>query len=92
MSSRALELLTKTAFNDGLRAGVPENIEVAHKFGERILPNNIQQLHDCGIVYIPNKPYLLCIMTRGKDMHTLQGVIEEISSSVYAEVNPQFKN
>jgi beta-lactamase class A len=35
MSDKALELLTNVEFKKGLVAGVPENIRVAHKFGER---------------------------------------------------------
>jgi beta-lactamase class A len=36
-SESALELLSQTTFKDGLEAGVPKNIEISHKFGEREL-------------------------------------------------------
>jgi hypothetical protein len=42
-----------------------------------------RQLHDCGIVYAPGKPYLICIMTRGSDFKRLSPVIAQISKQVY---------
>jgi len=60
MSEKALNLLSQTEYKQGLVAGVPNKIQVAHKFGERIYKDtNEVQLHDCGIVYLPQKPYLL---------------------------------
>jgi len=87
MSEKALALLTETSFSKGLVAGVPKDVIVAHKFGERTYTDdNTKQLHDCGIVYAPNNPYLLCIMTRGDNFDTLADVIKTISSSVWNEV------
>lgn len=85
-SNASLELLTKTEMKDGLRKGVPENIQVAHKFGERTLADS-SQFHDCGIIYHPTKPYLLCVMTRGKEMPKLIHIISEISRIVYGRVD-----
>ena len=88
MSEKALEILSKADYSRGLVAGVPTGTRVAHKFGERgDLPNNEQQLHDCGIVYYPDNPYLICIMTRGDDMQELETVIKNISEKVYKEVD-----
>lgn len=92
MSEKALALLTKTNFTSGIVAGVPKNITVAHKFGERAYENsNIKQLHDCGIVYLPNHPYLLCIMTKGYDYDKLETVIKTISKKTYDVVNSAYK-
>lgn len=55
MSEKLLSLLARSYFDDGLRAGVPERVVIAHKFGERYLPDGTKQLHDCGIVYYPDK-------------------------------------
>ncbi|MFA5136803.1 MAG: serine hydrolase [Patescibacteria group bacterium] len=85
MSEQALELLSQTQYNKGIVVGVPQSIIVSHKFGERE-ENGIKQLHDCGIVYFPNKPYLVCIMTRGDDWDRLAGVIATISRMVYEGV------
>lgn len=88
MSEKALKLLAKSKFKNGISGGLPKDIKAAHKFGEREEVNqNEKQLHDCGIVYYPNNPYLLCVMTRGDDMQELESVIKTISEKVYKEVD-----
>lgn len=87
MSEKALDLLTKTEFRQGLVAGVPADVVVANKFGERATKgSSSKQLHDCGIVYCPRRPYLLCVMTRGDDVEKLIGTIREASRLVYEGV------
>jgi beta-lactamase class A len=86
-SEKILGILSQSISNGGLRQGVPQNIKVSHKFGERIIAENEKQLHDCGIVYYPENPYLLCIMTKGRELEKLQGVITTISTRVYQEFN-----
>lgn len=87
-SQKALELLTRSGFSDGIRGGVPKGIRVANKFGERLF-NGKQQLHDCGIVYFKNNPYLLCVMSRGTNFNKLASSIRQISRIVYTEVQKQ---
>ncbi|MFH1854577.1 MAG: serine hydrolase [Candidatus Omnitrophota bacterium] len=88
MSEKALSILTKSKFKSGLIAGVPSGVVVAHKFGERINSENYtRQLHDCGIVYHKDRPYLLSVMTEGRDFDELREVISEISSIAYDAVN-----
>jgi beta-lactamase class A len=90
MSENALGLLTATTFDAGLKSSLPKNVVVAHKFGEYTEKNpdgsaSMHELHDCGIVYHPNNPYLLCVMTKGKDFSQLQSAISNISSITYNE-------
>lgn len=85
-SAAALDLLTRCEFKDGLPKGVPSDIRVAHKFGERTV-GSVSQFHDCGIVYHPKRPYLICLMSRGKNMGQLVGVTAEISKIVYEKVD-----
>jgi beta-lactamase class A len=88
MSEKALGLLSQSNFKDGLVAGVSKGTVVAHKFGERSL-GNLVQLHDCGIVYKEEKPYLLCVMTRGKKFEKLEWVIKSVSEIVWEETKKQ---
>lgn len=85
-SNSALKLLSDSVFKSGLQAGLPAEIKVAHKFGERQL-NDTKQFHDCGIVYFPKRPYLLCVMTRGNESEKLAPVIAEISKTVYEAIS-----
>jgi beta-lactamase class A len=88
-SEKALKLLSETKFNSGLVAGIPHE-RVSHKFGERYYEDaNEKQLHDCGIVYMKQSPYLICIMTRGTSFDDLSTVIAGISSIVYTELQSQ---
>lgn len=86
LSDEVLKVLSETDFNEGIVAGIPKDIKVAHKFGERSnYTDGVNQLHDCGIVYYPENPYLICIMTRGKDFKDLSKVIADISEMIYTE-------
>lgn len=85
-SEKALEILSQAEFKKGIVDSIPGNITVAHKFGERYFPNGINQLHDCGIIYYPKRPYLLCVMTKGKDFNDLATTIQQISAKIYSEL------
>jgi len=85
-SERVLSWLAESSFTKGIVAGVPPGTVVAHKFGERETPGGARQLHDCGIVYFPDNPYLLCVMTKGDDWDELAGVIAEVSRLVWTAV------
>ena len=91
LSEQVLDLLTKTTFNEGLVAGVPDTVAVAHKFGESndilIDGQTEHELHDCGIIYYPDDPYLLCIMTKGQDFTSLQEVVSGLSKIAYQFVD-----
>ncbi len=84
LSERALEILSRSTYQNGLRAGVPKNITVASKFGTN--EHSSIQLHDCGIVYHPQRPYILCIMTKGSNYASQEKLIADISSLVYNTV------
>jgi beta-lactamase class A len=89
-SEKVLSLLAGSDFKQGLAAGVPANIPVANKFGERELTgSSLDQIHDCGIVYYPQHPYLLCIMTQGQNTNKQIDAIKQLSASVYQEVDGQ---
>jgi beta-lactamase class A len=88
MSEKALEILSRSDYKNGIVAGIPDGIKVAHKFGERkSLDLEESQLHDCGIIYYSDAPYILCVMTRGNNFINQENVIRDISSYVYSEVD-----
>lgn len=92
MSNKALELLSKADFDEGLVAGIPPGVQTAQKFGESKSQDNQKQFHDCGIVYYPNHPYLLCVMTRGTHYENLAPAIRDISRSTFEEVDRQMRS
>ncbi len=89
-SEKALEYLSHTDYTKGLVAGVPPGTTVAHKFGLRTI-DGIKQWHDCGIVYYPGHPYLLCIMTSGTVPENIDTAIGDISRFIYEEIDRQHR-
>lgn len=86
MSDKLVGMMLATTYEKALVRGVPADVKVAHKFGITTLEGGLQ-LHDCGILYYPGNPYMLCVMTRGKTEDELAGVIADISRMVYEEVD-----
>lgn len=82
-SNWVLMLLSETEFNEGIPAGVPENIAISHKIGAWLEEGTV---NDCGIVYA-KKPYILCIMSEGISAEEGNDVIKEISKTVYDYVS-----
>jgi beta-lactamase class A len=85
-SDFALELLSKSDFKEGFSQGIPSNVNMAEKFGES---GNIdmKELHETAIVFLANKPYIITIMTRGKEMKKLPAVLKEASYLAYNYLN-----
>ena len=79
-SQELLDLLGRSEFRDGIPAGLPSGIPAPHKTGDWRYGDHH---HDCGIVYYPDKPYVLCIMTRGMDKASANQMIREISRVVF---------
>ncbi len=82
-SEEFLSDLSKSTFTKGIVAGVSAGVTVSHKFGEFQAAAGDKQLHDCGIVYRPGRPYLLCIMTKGNDFDKLASTIATLSKTVW---------
>ena len=80
------ELLCHSDFAQGMVDGLPKDTKIAHKFGEAGDGINAH-FSESGIVYIHNSPYLLTIMTKGKDNKILPSVISDISKKVFEMIN-----
>lgn len=96
-SEKALRLLAESKYRGGIAAGIPQSFIVAHKYGVLVPPPNSAasttstELHDCGIVYYPQHPYLLCVMTKGSNVAALQSTIKDISASAYQWLDEFYK-
>lgn len=89
-SEYLMSLLAHASFEDGIVAGVPKGVMVAHKYGAYelespygVITRHSQQLNDCGIVYHEEKPYIFCFMVNGKDLPSLYKIISHVSKLVY---------
>ncbi len=70
-AQEVLAMLTETIFSDKLPAGVPADIPVAHKIGV-FEKEGYSTYADCGIVYVPRRPYALCMFVLGSNDHATQ--------------------
>ena len=88
-SNALLTILTKTMFNDKLPAGVPPNIAVAHKIGVAESSSSSSSVFtDCGIIYYPRRPYVLCVMIQSDEQRATE-VIKNISKITYDFIHNQ---
>jgi beta-lactamase class A len=79
-SQMILKYLAESPFNDKIVAGVPKGVAVAHKIGVAV-PNDTYS--DCGIVYAPNRHYLLCVGVVGMNEKKASDFMARVSKSVY---------
>ena len=87
-SEYAAALLSNCTFQEGFVKGFPKDTKMWHKFGEWRGVGHDSELHESGIVYIHDKPYLLTVMTKGKDTDKLAEAIRAISQKTYEYVSP----
>ncbi|HLD05334.1 MAG TPA: serine hydrolase [Candidatus Nanoarchaeia archaeon] len=81
-SQLILSDLIQTDFMNGIPAGLPPHIKTAHKIGYFIAQYG-EQRHDCGIVYHPKYPYILCIMTEGLTQQEADRLTAQLSKQAY---------
>ena len=91
-SEKALAIMTKATYKDGLVAGLPTGTTAAQKFGESVVATadsaaTMVTLSNCGIIYYPNHPYLLCVMAQGGNAGVLTKAIASISQAVWNGVD-----
>jgi beta-lactamase class A len=82
-SQLALSLMSETIFHDELEGELPKNVKVAHKLGYFYTIADEYFYHDCGIIYLENNHYILCIMSKNAPENEAREVISRISRLVY---------
>lgn len=82
-SNEILGLLTQTDFDKQIVAGIPKGVPVAHKIGVYASEST---LSDCGIIYIPQRPYLLCIMAKTNEEKANE-YMSHISKIIYGYIS-----
>lgn len=79
-SQQLLSYLANTSFNDKIDAGIPEGIIASHKIG---IGGDINTFSDCGIIYAPNRNYILCMGASGMNEEKTNSFMKEVSSAAY---------
>lgn len=81
-SQEILDYLSQSKYDKRLLLYINDNIKVAHKYGT--FGDKVQS--DCGIFYLSNKNYALCVMVEGDDPMASRH-IGNISQIVYEYMN-----
>jgi len=76
---KILGYLTDTIFEKWLRAGIPEEIRVAHKYGREV-----GVVNDAGIIF-SDQPFVLVIMSQGVNEEEADKVVPELARMIYLE-------
>lgn len=88
-SQALLEYLSQSPFDNGIKAGVPKDVRVSHKIGIYDHANHDGGVRsDCGIVYAPKRPYILCVIVEGdKTQETaMTDFMKAVSAEIFAYV------
>lgn len=76
---KILDLLTDTVYEEWLAAGIPSDIDVAHKFGREV-----HVVNDAGIVFT-DEPFVLVILSKGVVERKADEVFPQLSELVYSK-------
>jgi beta-lactamase class A len=78
-SQEMLSYLAKSAETERLTKKLPKSVTVSHKNG--VFNTNWAE-SDCGIVYVPRRPYVICVMV-GLPEDQANDFIADVSKEVY---------
>ncbi len=76
-NQKILDYLTDTIFEKWIRAGIPQDIKVSHKYGRET-----GVVNDAGIVY-SQKPFVLVILSQNADVIEADKIIPELTEMIY---------
>ena len=78
-NEKILGYLTDTIFEKWIKAGIPAEIKVSHKYGRET-----GVVNDAGIIYSKN-PFILVIMTQGVNEIEADRAVPELAKMIYLE-------
>lgn len=94
-SQYLLSLMNRAIHVYAIRAAIPPEIAVAHKIGI-YFPSSVVSspatvssssvpihMHDAGIVYYPDRPFMIAVMTAGMKQANATSAIRDIAAAVY---------
>jgi len=74
---KILDSLTDTIYEEWIKAGVPDEVRVAHKYGREV-----HVVNDAGITY-SESPYVVVIMTKGVVEREADTIFPQLAKIVY---------
>lgn len=93
-SERAMEYLVQADNSIGLGAGLPKDVAIANRFGIRRYQKRalaFYEMYDCGIIFYPNHPYLLCAVGNGGRLEDIKTFMKTVGQVVYTDTRYKYK-
>jgi beta-lactamase class A len=90
-SELGLSIMSETDYNQQIPAGVPDDVQISHKIGFFYEEGKLSGHHDCGIIYHPQKPYILCVMSKHTTLQEANYFISEVSRITYEHVDSKVR-
>jgi hypothetical protein len=94
-SEQALDIISRGDVGLGTALTLPNNITVAHRNrGRQIIQNSakLEEVNDCGIIYYPGHPYILCGLAMGKNLDAVNNLFSQASQIVFKDMSERYKN
>lgn len=83
-SQKIIQIMLKSSARDFLAQGIPNSVDFSHKIG--VLYDEMT-FADSGIVYVPNRPYILTVMVGGYNEEEARAIMKDISEKVYRYIS-----
>lgn len=88
-SEKILEWMSESDFNNYLASGLPTAVRFSHKIGVQEEKNIYL---DAGIVYLPNRPYMLIVMIKNLSSDKVDAIMRDISQKAFNYMKDYPKN
>ncbi len=85
-SEKALAVLAESNPTNGVGLGLQNDLKISQRYRIRSYTENGQTFlenHACGIIYYPQHPYLVCLMSIAKNKSDIDNLFREINTAVY---------
>src|SRR3989338_81985 len=83
-SQKILQLLSLSEFKEYVQSGLPDNVLFVHKIG---VSKEQNVFLDSGIVYAPNRPYVLTVIVKTADESEAKDIMKTVSAQIYKYVS-----
>ncbi len=79
-SEKLLAMMADTPFDEYVGSAIPDDIQFSHKIG---VSDERNAFLDAGIVYVPNRPYIITVMVATNSNKEAKKIMQDISDRVY---------
>lgn len=89
-SEKAMTLLVKTENKVGFAVTLSKNLAIANREGIRTFETGgtkMYEIYDCGVIFYPGHPYLLCAAAQSKDGNKLKVFFQSLGELAYKEMS-----